>query len=85
MMHSCGIRIKVQFVNDVIFIAFCICGVMINKICWPTTKEHVSLGMNILEFQGCIKLINEITIEIHKPWNNDLINHRLIDVKAYIA
>lgn len=41
--------------------------------------------MNILEFQGCIKLINEITIEIHKPWNNDPINHSLIDVKAYIA
>jgi hypothetical protein len=41
--------------------------------------------MNILEFQGCIELISEITGEIHKPWNNDPITHSLIDVKGYIV
>jgi hypothetical protein len=38
-----------------------------DDIQWPIGEEWTSLGMHVLKFQGCIKLINGTSIKILKP------------------
>jgi hypothetical protein len=36
----------------------------------PQHKSELCEHMNLLEFQGCIGLINGTLVKIHKPWND---------------